>query len=244
MESSDLEPLVRGGTNEANRRLLASAKDDVAGPGARDAMLAALGVPALPVHERLGVRFGRALGRWGGVYLHGALLVLFVGTVTSGAMMLGRSSEKASDLAATTRVATSEPPAPSADVASNAPPAEPASAPIVTPDALPSAPSAPKSTVVAAPADTLGRESARVEAVRAALARDDAARASTLLDAYDREFSPGAFAVEVSVLRIEALARLGQAARARRLGAQFLAEHRHGAFARRVAATLDALPAE
>lgn len=244
MGSSDFEPLVRGGTNEANRRLLASAKDDVASPGAREAMLAALGVPALPAHERLVVRLRRALGRSGGVYLHGTLLVLFVGAITSGAVVIGRSSEKTSDLAVTSHLPANAAPAPPSAEGVVALAVEPVSAPLVTPDSLPSAPATSKAIAAPVPIDTLGRESARVEAARSALARGEAARAVTLLDAYDREFSPGAFAIEVSVLRIEALARSGQTDRARRLGTQFLAEHRQGAFARRVTATLEALPAE
>ncbi|AKU97341.1 hypothetical protein AKJ09_04005 [Labilithrix luteola] len=244
MESSDFEPLVRGGTNEANRRLLASAKDDAAGPGARDTMLAALGVPAVPAHERLAVRLGRAFGRSGGVYLPGALLVVFVGAVTSGAVMLGGSPSKSSEPTVASHATLGAVSVPSDADGNAAAAAAPTSAPVVTPDSLPSAPATSKPMATPAPTDTLGRESARVEAVRAALARNDAARAVTLLDAYDREFSPGAFAIEVSVLRIEALARLGQTERARRLGKQFLAEHRQGAFARRVTATLEALPPE
>ena len=111
--------------------------------------------------------------------------------------------------------------------------------PVVTPDALPSVPAPARAQ---APTDTLDREIARVDAARAAVARHQSARALALLDAYEREFSPGAFAVEVSVLRIEALADAGRFEEARRLGERFLSEHRQGAFARRVAATIESLP--
>ncbi len=85
---------------------------------------------------------------------------------------------------------------------------------------------------------TLGREIARMGAARSALAGGNTGRALQLLDSYETEFPLGAFSVEVSVLRIEALARSGQVDEARRLGDQFLAQHPQGAFARRVAATL------
>ncbi len=88
---------------------------------------------------------------------------------------------------------------------------------------------------------TLGREVARMTAARSALAASDAARTLEILDSYEAEFPSGAFSVEVSVLRIEALARVGRMAEARRLGHRFLQQHPHGLFAQRVAATLGAV---
>lgn len=85
---------------------------------------------------------------------------------------------------------------------------------------------------------TLGREVERMTAARTALAAGDAARTLAILDSYEGEFPQGAFSVEVSVLRVEALARAGRIAEARRLGERFLQEHPHGLFARRVASTL------
>ncbi|MBX3207137.1 MAG: hypothetical protein KF764_18970 [Labilithrix sp.] len=130
--------------------------------------------------------------------------------------------------------------------------------PIVTPEALPSAPAADthggpriaptkqgrhavegETPPPAAHASTLALEIAQVEATRAALAAGDAKKTLALLDQYDREFPAGAFAVEVSVLRIEALTRAERTDEARRLGSRFLAEHRQGAFARRVSIALD-----
>ena len=73
---------------------------------------------------------------------------------------------------------------------------------------------------------------------RSALAAGDAARTLEILDSYESEFPSGAFSVEVSVLRVEALARAGRMDEARRLGQRFLQQHPHGLFARRVASTL------
>ncbi len=248
METPDLEPLLRGGANEAERRLLETAKKAGARPGARDEMLAALGlaVPAPP--ERFVSRVGRLVRSSGGSP-HGVLLALFIGTGIGAAFMFGRASDTASELAAPTD--TPSPPRPPSPAENSArADGDRASTPVITPDSLPSAPAvaaAPPAKASAVrgalpPSDSLDREIARVEAARVALARNDAARAVELLDAYEREFSPGAFALEVSVLRIEALARSGQTDRAARLGARFLAEHPEGPFARRVSATLAAMP--
>jgi hypothetical protein len=250
VESPDLEPLLRGAANDAERRLLESAKSVTARPGARDEMLAALGLPVQAAPESFVVRFGRLLGNSGGWSLHGVLLALFIGAATGAAVMFA-SSETPSELAAPSEPPALSPHAPSQAEGSNRADGDLVSAPAITPESLPSAPaltSAPPAKASAVqgaplpPTDSLGREIARVEAARAALARNEAARAVELLDAYEREFSPGAFALEVSVLRIEALARAGQTDRARRLGARFLAEHPEGPLARRVTATLAAMP--
>lgn len=250
MEPPDLEPLLRGEANEAERSLLELAKRDAARPGARDETLAALGFPVVAAPERFAVRFGRLLGSSGGSLLHGVLLALFIGAAAGAAVMFGSSSETASEPSVPSDARAESLRAPSPAEGSVGADVDLATAPVITPDSLPSAPavasaSPAKASAVSGtvpPTDTLAREISRVEAARAALERNEAARALELLDAYEREFSPGAFAVEVSVLRIEALAGAGQTDQARRLGARFLAEHRQGAFARRVAATLDALP--
>jgi len=235
VETPDLEPLLHGEATEDERSLLQTAKRDAARPGARDEMLAALGVPVVAAPERFAVRFGSS----GGSLLHGVLLAVFIGTVTGAAVMFGSSSESASEPSLPSDVRESSLRAPSPAEGSGQAD-DLASTPVVTPDSLPSAPAVASTAPAKAGAvtgslpstDTLAREISRVEA----------ARAMALLDAYEREFSRGAFAVEVSVLRIEALAQAGKTDEARRLGARFLAEHRQGAFARRVGATLDALP--
>jgi hypothetical protein len=88
---------------------------------------------------------------------------------------------------------------------------------------------------------TLGRELARIAAARNALTEGDATRTLQLLDAYDAEFPRGTFSVEVSVLRIEALARAGRTDEAAQLGNRFLARYPEGVLARRVATTLRAV---
>lgn len=243
MTNLDFEPLLRGAASERERSLLESAKDDASRSGAREQMLASLGVPAVASSERWSDRLVRTTGA---SYVHGVALVVLAGA-TIGVAFLGSSEHTPS---------TGDPKA----VAALAAPVEgtdhlesdggEAKAPVTTPDSLPNAPAldappriaAPVGAGAAASSDALGREIARVEAARAALASNEPTRTLRLLDSYDRDFPHGAFSVEVSVLRVEALARAGRTDEARRLGSRFLAEHREGAFARRVTATLAKMP--
>lgn len=91
------------------------------------------------------------------------------------------------------------------------------------------------------PSSTLDREIARIAEARAELVKGDGTRALVLLDSYDAEFPSGAFALDVVVLRIEALARSGRTAEARGLGERFLAAHPQSASARRVTMTLEGI---
>ncbi|AKU95073.1 hypothetical protein AKJ09_01737 [Labilithrix luteola] len=250
MTPPDSERLIRGSTNDMTRTLLESAKGDAPDPHARSHMLAALAsAPAAPETVGLVRRFARPGGNY--VYAIGALLVLSAGATLTVATTSNSSSPPGQ---VTTSTPSTTPAAPESVEETSA---SASAGPVVTPDALPSAPvadveTAPKvisakraKLVEAVPkgaandnASTLAREIAAVEAARTALASGDPSRALALLAEYDREFPTGAFAVEVSVLRIEALARAGRIDEARALGARFLALHPHGAFARRVALTL------
>ncbi len=254
MTKSELEPLLRSAENDAERRLLASAKYDASRPGARAAMLAALGVPPVPAR----VRWSERILRGSGVSaVHGVVLALLVTAGAGTAFMFSAPSKDASATDArdprasadTNREASSRP----VDHETHDRSADTVA---VTADSLPNAPApnvpapdAPRPKASSASAassrtatDALDREIARVAAARAALGKNDAEETLRLLDEYDREFPRGAFAVEVSVLRIEALLRTGRTEEARRLGSKFLSEHREGAFARRVSASLAATP--
>jgi hypothetical protein len=254
VSSSDFEPLLRGALDDTARVLLESTKDDAPDPNACARMLSALAnAPAGPdVDGRL-----NQLLRTGGYYVHGVGAVLILSGAAAFVVATSSDSPPAHG-----RIDASAGSAPDAAIA---PPAmasmndSTASAvPIMTPDALLGASAAetnagptaalPKQVKHAAQgpvrppaarASTLSLEIAQVEAARASLAAGDATRTLALLDRYDREFPNGVFAVDVSVLRIEALARAGRTDEARRLGTRFLAEHRQGAFARRVAIALD-----
>ncbi|KYF93925.1 hypothetical protein BE20_07830 [Sorangium cellulosum] len=62
-----------------------------------------------------------------------------------------------------------------------------------------------------------------IDRARDALGAGDAAGCLSALDAYDRRFPRSAMGEEATVLRIEALIRLGDRARAADLGQRFLA---------------------
>jgi hypothetical protein len=250
----DFEPLSRSAGNTAERRLLESARKDASPPGAREKMLASLGVPPASPERWLGRLFRRS-----GVSvpaLNGIALGLLLSATIGGAVVSGSISTpgepaagRASSVAAITAPATTSEGARETEAEGMA------TVPVVTPGSLPSAPATPSvarpgkastartastSLATATPTDALDKEIARIEAARVALERRRPAQTLRLLDAYDRDFPQGAFTIEVVVLRIEALAHAGRTEEARRLGSRFLAEHREGAFARRVDATLAA----
>ncbi|HTN87691.1 MAG TPA: outer membrane protein assembly factor BamD, partial [Sorangium sp.] len=87
-----------------------------------------------------------------------------------------------------------------------------------SPSAAPRARSAP-----VAPADALREQVAIIDRARDALGAGDAAGCLSELDAYDMRFPRSAMGEEATVLRIEALIRLGDLARAADLGQRFLA---------------------
>jgi hypothetical protein len=70
---------------------------------------------------------------------------------------------------------------------------------------------------------TLRRELELIQRARSTLAAGDGSRCLVVLDEYAREFPSGQFAVETRVLRIEALARIGGRAQARRVAEAVLA---------------------
>jgi outer membrane protein assembly factor BamD (BamD/ComL family) len=94
--------------------------------------------------------------------------------------------------------------------------------------------------VASAPAESsLGEEIASFERARSALDAGDADRALGLLDAYEKRFPTGTFVQEAEVLRVQALARKGDEAGARRVGQRFLAAHPSSPHAARIRAILD-----
>ncbi|XXT20979.1 hypothetical protein WME94_05340 [Sorangium sp. So ce429] len=112
---------------------------------------------------------------------------------------------------------TGAPLPPQASVLPGTAPAAAASPPRST-SAAPRARSAP-----VAPADALREQVAIIDRARDALGAGDAAGCLSELDAYDRRFPRSAMGEEATVLRIEALIRLGDRARAADLGQRFLA---------------------
>jgi hypothetical protein len=114
---------------------------------------------------------------------------------------------------------------PAAPAAQTAPAQPPVAAPPAAAVALP-APRPHRHHATPAPAaGDLQAEIALLDAARAAASGGDDARALALLRRYDASFPAGTFRPESAALQIEALAHLGQIARARALGRAFLAAH-------------------
>lgn len=113
-------------------------------------------------------------------------------------------------------------------------PGAPATSPRET---LPSSPSGANSVAAAPDSSTsraLGAEAARIDAARRALGRGDVRRALIELDWYDRSRVVGALDREAELLRIQALVRAGEGARAVELARGYLAKHPHDAYAARL----------
>ncbi|WP_437963012.1 hypothetical protein WME76_48305 (plasmid) [Sorangium sp. So ce119] len=98
----------------------------------------------------------------------------------------------------------------------------PAPAAVASPPRPTGAASRARSAPVA-PADALGEQVAMIDRARDALGAGDAAGCLAALDAHDGRFPRSAMGEEATVLRIEALIRLGDRARAADLGQRFLA---------------------
>lgn len=258
--SKSIKPLLREDADEFERMLLGSAECEDPPPGARKRAMAALGLSAgLPGgHEGPATTSGGASSA-----VLGAKWVLLAAVVVAGgaAIAVSRSGDVAPGGAGESHAsAQSQPVAPREDQAPSAPPtveaapdpatAETQAAPVVTPDALPDAPTRQEAAttgnrrVAEAPRDrevddALARETALVDSARRALATGDPTRALRLLDEHRLEFRSGAFILDAEVLRIEALERAGRTAEAGRLAHEFLARHPEGSYARRVRTVRD-----
>ncbi len=92
---------------------------------------------------------------------------------------------------------------------------------------------APPSASAVAPSTRLAEEVAALDRARSALSGGDARGALRALDDYAARFPQGALGPEASVLRIEALARAGDRARAAALARSFLLGHPGGPLAER-----------
>lgn len=88
---------------------------------------------------------------------------------------------------------------------------------------------------------TFAEELALVKSARAALARGDIAPCIDDVEHYERTFADGAFAEEIAVIRIEALARSGARANARERAERFLNGHASSPYASRVRSVLQAV---
>ncbi|WP_049949842.1 hypothetical protein [Sorangium cellulosum] len=235
-------------TTEFERALLRSWKRESPPASARARALAiaglaagtsaAPGAPAAPASKAAAGKL-LSLAKWSlgaaiGVGLVGAGVALLRPSAPSSAA--ATSSEPPAALVPPT---AGEPPAVSAPPVAPAPapsgpvtrapiPVQASGPPVPAPAAAASPPrpksAAPRSrSAPVASTDTLGEQVAMIDRARDALGAGDAAGCLSALDAYDRRFPRSAMGEEATVLRIEALIRLGDRARAADLGRRFLA---------------------
>jgi hypothetical protein len=140
-------------------------------------------------------------------------------------------------------VAVVAPPVPAPPVPVAAPPATKEEPTIAIADLKSATPVAAPHAAVAPPAasgGTLAAEIAALDEARRSLRDGDPARTLAHVDAYERRFPAGAFTEEAEVLRIEALVRSGDRARAVAVGQRFLAARPTSPHAARIRAILPA----
>jgi hypothetical protein len=113
----------------------------------------------------------------------------------------------------------------------------PSDAPPSEPEVAPDAPGAgPEPAPAPAPRADLSGEIASIDGVRSALGAGAAAQALARLDAHDAAFGGGALAQEATLLRIQALVKLGRRGEAVALGRAFVTAHPTSTHATRVRA--------
>lgn len=107
-------------------------------------------------------------------------------------------------------------------------------APIPTPEPILDAPAPP-----AKPASAVGEEITMLDEARREMTAGRSSNALAVLGRYNTRFPHGVMSEEARVLEIEALARSGQSARARELGASFIASHPSSPLVSRVRRAVD-----
>lgn len=247
---SEPQRLLKGDGSDFEVRLLRSAEDDAPPRDLKPKTLAALGIGV----GAAGIGAAATAATAAKVALKTGILTWVGFGVASGIVVLAATGLMPSPFASPVAIETpaakeAAPPRVAPRPVAN--PAQPAAieAPAAIPDPPASAaPPSGKSAAAphlhpsAAPSSALTDEVAAVDAAREALAAGNAALAIQALDRHDRDFPNALLGPEVTVLRIEALAKSGDRAGASRLGAAFLAAHPRSPLANRVRSLTGATP--
>lgn len=259
--------ILDGGADEWERSVLSSASLDQPAPELRARLRQDLGL-AVGTGLAATAATSKSLGALGFKWtLMGLLLGIFGAAGLSGIAGLSRSDSEvappASLVKAPAVAALSVAPAPAHVEA--APPlvesaAEPAvavtstsraqpsragsagsvPAPLEQPVATPLTSGPVGSAQFASPTESeLAAQLAAIRSVRAALAANQAQRALSEIDAYERSYPGGLLLVEAEILRIDAQAALGNHDAVARLGRAFLAKHPGSPYARHVQSLLE-----
>jgi TolA-binding protein len=208
---TDPARLFEGEATEFERELLGAAANERPSPELIGSLEQALGIGAAGANAAAGA--GLSFSGYA------ALAALTMGGAAIGWVALRGPVAPAPVELARTAPTAAKPPAVAAPVATNpAPRAVAASEPAAAPKR---APAAAKS----AAADELRGEIRLIDAARSALRAGSPEQARQLLEKYAQRYPNGSFRQEAAVLRVEALERSGQRAKASSLARQFLEEH-------------------
>lgn len=230
----DPERLLRGDATPLERLLLEASSRERPAPELLAQTRSALGLP--PASPSFGLR--DALSSWGPKVLVALAGAALVGTLVHG-------TKPAATPAASVPAAKAPAPPPTTDeTKAKAAPRDPAAteAPTLSVESLPLAPPertapspAPSSTRNASAADSLREEIAQLDKVRSAMRQGAPVRALSELDTYRARFPRGVLRQESVVLRIEALQKSGNTARAKALAQSYLGRHPNSPHAERIA---------
>jgi hypothetical protein len=250
MRTTDPKPLLQEGASDFERRLLSSAVSEAPPPELVRQLERALGiVSGAPAAAAPPLAAAVAIARTAGIQTVplavkvGTLVTLVAGGLVG--IVLLRSHARPTDGAARTPSIAAPrevplvvdspsaqlPPAPSAPSATLATSSASASAPLAAPALMP--------TSRSVRSGALHDEIALIDGARIALAAGSPARALGLLQRHDARYPHGALAPEALAVRIEALDKSGQRARARVLALAFLADHPDSPLAERIARLRD-----
>jgi hypothetical protein len=233
--------------------LLRSADRDQPPSRSLPATLAAVGVGSAILSSAAGAH-GAALSgaagaaaasaKWGGIAAVSKWVAVAAlgGAVIAGGVVLSKRSDAVSrpSAQAPRRRATSPKLAATPPVAAPADEVSPETVPVTAPAASRS-PAAKRAPSPSQP--DIRVEIAAIDAAMKAFRSGDAGAALAALDRYDAQYGRhGALRVEATALRIEALMRAGQRAKASALAAAFLASHPRSPYAARIRALADSAP--
>lgn len=229
------------------RDLLRAGIEDAPPPGAHERAATALGIaapvisvtttpPSVGPSAPTGVAGSAAVAK--GIVI--ATLALTIGVLVAIRIMSPRS-EPAAVMPPASATATSVTADPAALLA---PSVEPPPAEVATVAPAESAPALPGKVAPARPGASLGDEISMLDHARAALRDGDPGTALRLVDAHDARFHGDTFALESSVLRIDALDALGRRDAALALADRFLAAHPNTPMSQHVRSVADRIRAD
>ncbi len=239
--------LLESSSNELERAVLRAGKSYGATDSARRATLTALGIGGASTLIASGAKAGWSLKHW---LLSGVAGAAVIGSAAVGVTWISDDETTAADSSASQPAVVTTP----VEVVEQEAPVDERGEKRETPSVEPQVFAAPatdspsdekasepkKPTVSSTPAaradssDGIAAELRSLDRARQALSTGNAARALSMLDAHAKEYPRGSLSLEAEVLRIQALARMGQRQAASSRAKAFLRRHPGSVFSSRV----------